>query len=239
MGSVCRFGAKMYADSCTLGTLRWGGGCSEVAVATGSKAKSVFGSWRKQEGGRSGRRRKGQIRGEVGYGLLFFPPSRHVGCSCRIHSLIHIIFTGGTVWFGIYFRHFSCMMRWLSRHAVVAPPYMCAYAVVFLVSICMSVCVFLCGWICISVCVFGELGTGLKGRCLSVVLPRGPVWLGVDLSVQDGDVQSQGRSRRLFWLRKLLGVCPTYWCNRSNRVICFIHTLRRCDNENVFCLSCC
>ena len=34
---------------------------------------SVFGSWRKQEGRRSGRMRKGQIRGEVGYGLRFFP----------------------------------------------------------------------------------------------------------------------------------------------------------------------
>ncbi len=43
-----------------------------MAVATSGTAKSVFGSWRKQEGGRIGRRRKGQIRGEVGYGLLFF-----------------------------------------------------------------------------------------------------------------------------------------------------------------------
>lgn len=42
-------------------------------------------------------------------------------------------------------------------------------------------------------CVFTETEISVNGLKASIVLPCGPVWLGVDMSVQDGDVQTQGR----------------------------------------------
>lgn len=59
-------------------------------------------------------------------------------------------------------------------------------------------CVFVLLCVCLylplcALCVFRGLRTGLKEHCLSAVLPYGPSWLGVDVSVQDGDVESQRR----------------------------------------------
>lgn len=61
MGSVCGFGAKMYAD-CVPFAL---GGCSEVAVATSNKASRCPGVAESRREGEVGER-EGPIRGEVG-----------------------------------------------------------------------------------------------------------------------------------------------------------------------------
>lgn len=100
--------------------------------------------------------------------MVCFFLSRHVGCKFRIHSLIHIILTGGTVWFGIYFRHFSCMIWWLSIHVVAAPLSICTCAVMgcFLFpSACLCVFYYICVSVC-SVCVWG-VGNRFE-RALSV-----------------------------------------------------------------------
>lgn len=90
---VCRFGAKMHADRlCTCLAL---GGCSEVAVAS-SKASQCVWKLEKAGGREKWEKEKGTDKRRGGLWFAFFP-SRHVGCRCRTHSLVHIIFTGGTV----------------------------------------------------------------------------------------------------------------------------------------------
>lgn len=60
---------KYMQTVCVCRTL---GGCSEVAVATSNKASQCLEVGESRRQGESGRKRKGQIRGEVGCGLLFF-----------------------------------------------------------------------------------------------------------------------------------------------------------------------
>lgn len=107
------------------------------------------------------------------YGL-YFSPWRHVGCCCRIHGLIHIIFTGGAVWFGVYFRR--CMIWWLSARPAVTPPHtvhaFCSDVTVL--CSCLHVSVYLClNLYVVCVFVFGHgVGHSFESVCVCVCVCR-------------------------------------------------------------------